>query len=159
MISLRDAQQVQTDETLGWKLSSVDDADPADGKATSEIEDLKTLIDSFDRQSKTWIGKVTSAVHRMISQFKLPLCAKRVIVDQLSQSLSSASEAPSVESFERILSESLRAVQYDEEKIQKTVKLGKRQRRERFTLQAKEDHYMSFSEGEDTAPQKRQKQC
>ena len=54
-----------------------------------------------------------------------------MIADQLSQSLTSAEAS---ESFERILSESLRAIQYDEVEINKRVKLGKRQRRERFTL-------------------------
>ena len=103
---------VQTDETLGWKLSSVDEC--PDFLCTSEQDQISILLKSLaqPQEKSTFLGKVSTIVSKMISGWRIPACAKRNIAEQLSTSIVQQQSNAPHESFEKILSESLRRTQY-----------------------------------------------
>ena len=85
---------VQSDETLGWKLSSVDETLSSTellthSAAKSDQEEIATLLTAMSGQKDkgTWLSKVTAIVSRMISGLRLPTCAKESLAEQLGSSI------------------------------------------------------------------------
>ena len=74
------------------------------------MQSLIAMLHKPGFNQQNWLARMHSVVTKIMTGWRIPLCARKGLAEQLSESLMSVEDS---ESFERILSESLRKVQYD----------------------------------------------
>ena len=78
VIALREASQVQSDESLKWGLSAIEDnSNSCETLDQSEADMLSDLALQFKEKGQDWTTAISSIVKRMMSGWKMPEFIRR----------------------------------------------------------------------------------